>query len=111
VVYARLNLLLPERLKRLVLFSVWPHACRGQGFRSHYHRCTPRDFCRMAESAGLVVVERRSCFISAHFTFFAPLHILWRAWIVAYRELAGLQAAETFGLALKKASCPDTVTG
>ena len=43
-VFARLNLLLPQRLKRAILFAVFPESRHAQGFVSYYDRCTPRDF-------------------------------------------------------------------
>ena len=101
-VFARLNLLLPERLKRFVLFTVYPHAQRDQGFRSYYNRCTPADFREMAREAGFEIVEQRLYFTSAYFTFFAPLHVAWRLWLLLFRQVARAQAAETFSIALRK---------
>lgn len=101
-VFARLNLVLPENLKRKILFAVFPHSRQGQGFKSYYDRCTPRDFRNLARQVGLDVVELRPFYNSGYFTFFAPLHVLWRAWIMAFKALAKEQAAETFCMALRK---------
>lgn len=100
--YARLNLLLPEGLKRRILYAVYPQTRRGQGFVSYYHRCTPRDFEAMARAHGMEVVERRLYFRSGYFSFFFPLYFLWRLWVLGFRAVAGDQAAETFAYALRK---------
>lgn len=101
-VFARLNLLLPESVKRWVLFTVFPQTRRDQGFRSYYRNCTPRGFHAMARAAGLEVVTENLYYVSSYFSFFAPLHVLWRVWILSFRRFAGAQAAETFSMALKK---------
>jgi hypothetical protein len=31
-----------------------------------------------------------------------PLYILWRIWLIAFRALAGVEAAETFCMELRK---------
>ncbi len=100
--FARLNLLLPQALKRRLLFAIYPESRAGQGFASFYHRCTPRDFEALAARHGLLVRETRLYFQSAYFTFFAPLHVAWRLWSLAFRALRGAQAAETFCMALEK---------
>jgi hypothetical protein len=40
--------------------------------------------------------------MSAYFSFFFPMHVLWRIWLLLFRFFAGTQAAESFSLALKK---------
>lgn len=101
-VFARLNLLFPERLKRYLLFTIYPQTRRDQGFPSYYDRCTPAEFRAMAEHAGLEVKEAKYYYVSSYFTFFAPMHVLWRAWILLFRGAANEQAAETFCMALKR---------
>jgi 2-polyprenyl-3-methyl-5-hydroxy-6-metoxy-1,4-benzoquinol methylase len=101
-VFARLNLALPAHLKRRLLFTIFPSAREGQGFKSYYDRCTPSDFRRLAAEAGLEVTEIVPYYTSSYFTFFFPLHVLWRLWVVGFRAAAGVQAAETFCMALRK---------
>lgn len=101
-VFARLNLLLPEALKRKLLYAVFPSTERDQGFPAYYDRCTPRDFRRLAGDSGLQVEVCQTYFRSGYFTFFFPLHLVWRIWMLVFRALAREQAAETFSLALKK---------
>jgi SAM-dependent methyltransferase len=101
-VFARINLLLPERVKRRILYTVFPATERDQGFPAYYDRCTPRDFRRLAGASGLAVEACKTYFRSGYFTFFFPLHLVWRLWTLAFRSLAREQAAETFSLALRK---------
>jgi 2-polyprenyl-3-methyl-5-hydroxy-6-metoxy-1,4-benzoquinol methylase len=107
-VFARLNLVLPADLKRRLLFTIFPKAREGQGFKSYYDRCTPADFRRLAREAGLEVTETVPYYTSSYFTFFFPLHVLWRLWVVGFRAAAGLQAAETFCMALRKDDSANT---
>jgi SAM-dependent methyltransferase len=102
-VYARLNLLLPEELKRRILFTVLPHTRRDQGFPAFYDRCTPAGFDGMSRRHGLTTDDRRIYFHSDYFRFFFPLHAVWRVWTLLFRSIAGAQAAETFTLVLRKA--------
>lgn len=101
-VFARLNLLLPERIKRWLLFTIFPHTKRDQGFPSYYNKCTPGGFRALAHAAGLEIEEARYYYVSSYFSFLFPLHALWRAWIILFRRIAGEQAAETFSMAMKK---------
>lgn len=100
--YARLNLLLPQALKKRLLHAVYPKTREGQGFPSYYDQCTPRDFRRLAKKHNLVVEKESYHYISSYFSFFVPLYALWRLWILGYRALAGEQAAETFCMAFVK---------
>jgi len=101
-VYARLNLLLPEALKRKILFTVFPDMRRDHGFRAFYDRCTPAGFVGMAAQHGLLTEDCRLYFKSDYFRFCFPLHAAWRLWMLVFRLFAGRQAAETFTLILRK---------
>lgn len=101
-VFARLNLLLPQRWKLWLLHTIYPHTKVGYGFRSFYDRCTPADFERMAKAVGMEVIALRCYYKSGYFMAFAPLHALWRLWILAFGALRKEQAAETFAMALRK---------
>jgi 2-polyprenyl-6-hydroxyphenyl methylase/3-demethylubiquinone-9 3-methyltransferase len=101
-VYARLNLLLSEEMKRRILFSIFPGMRRNQGFPAFYDRCTPRAFRRMATRHGLETEECRVYFHSDYFRFCAPVYAAWRLWTTLFRAFAGEQAAETFSLVLRK---------
>jgi 2-polyprenyl-6-hydroxyphenyl methylase/3-demethylubiquinone-9 3-methyltransferase len=101
-VYARLNLMLPERLKRRILFAIYPEMTRDHGFPAFYDGCTPAGFSAMAQSNGLECENRSLYFQSDYFRFCLPLHVLWRVWVAAFRAWAGPEAAETFTLVLRK---------
>ena len=107
-VFARLNRLLPEGLKRYVLFSVYPDKRETHGFPAFYDRCTPRDFDFHAGYAGMSVVSRRCYFASSYFSFCLPVYVLWRLWVLGFRAVAHDQAAETFAVALQKPSKVNT---
>ena len=98
--FARLNLLLPENLKRRLLFTIFPSTRRSQGFKSYYDQCTPAAFKSLAQKNGLIVAEARLYFISSYFSFFFPAYLLWRIWILLFRAISGEQSAETFSMVL-----------
>jgi 2-polyprenyl-6-hydroxyphenyl methylase/3-demethylubiquinone-9 3-methyltransferase len=100
--YARLNLIIPQGLKQKLLYTIYPHTKRLQGFKSYYDRCTPKDFYVLANEHSLLVQDERFYFISSYFSFFFPAYLLWRVWILGFHQLCGKQAAETFSMALKK---------
>ena len=101
-IFAQLNILLPENIKRKILFSIYPSTSAAQGFPSFYHKCTPDDFVEMASKNGLVAEESRYYFISSYFSFLFPIYLLWRIWILLFKAFFGHQAAETFSLVLVK---------
>jgi 2-polyprenyl-6-hydroxyphenyl methylase/3-demethylubiquinone-9 3-methyltransferase len=101
-VFARINLMLPQQLKRTILHSVFPSTKRDQGFPAYYDHCTPADFRRLAADSGLAVDLCKVYFRSSYFMFFFPLHLGWRIWQLIFRLFAGEQGAETFSLALRK---------
>ena len=101
-IFARLNLALPERLKRGVLFAIWPHTSEKQGFPAFYDRCTPGDFRRLASRFGLVIRSERHYFSSSYFKFCFPLHLFWRLWMAIFFLVRGNEAAETFVVAIRR---------
>ena len=101
-VFARLNLLLPQEIKKRILYAIFPQSRAVGGFPSYYDRCTVRDFETIARRHGLEVEEKRLYFTSGYFTFFFPAYLIWRLWLMGFYFLAGEQAAETFSMALRK---------
>jgi 2-polyprenyl-3-methyl-5-hydroxy-6-metoxy-1,4-benzoquinol methylase len=101
-VYAKLNLILPEKLKRAILFRVFPNTSKAQGFRAYYDRCTPRDIQNIAGQFGFLTERLRLYYHSNYFAFVSPLYALWRVWILAFYAIDRVQAAETFSVALRK---------
>lgn len=102
--FARLNILLPQKLKKWLLHAIFPKTRRGQGFPSYYDKCTPADFRRMAVDNEMSVIEARYFYKSSYFSFFFPLYFLWRLWILLFRAIRKEQAAETFSMVLEKTS-------
>ena len=100
--YARVNLIIPEKLKRNLLRFLYPELAEKSGFPCRYHRCTLSEFEEMARGEGFAVVQKRAYYHSEYFSFFAPLHVLWRLWLWVFYLLARERAAETFSLALRK---------
>lgn len=100
--FARLNLLLPQRLKEFLLFSIYPKARGSQGFPSYYDRCTPRGFRVMAHCHGFSVEEESFYYTSSYFSFCFPLYVMWRIWVIGFRLIAKENACETFCMALRK---------
>ena len=100
--FARLNMLLPEKLKCKIMFYVFPQTKHGQGFTTYYDRCTPRHFQQLASKYKFTVENRRLYYSNKYFYFFTPLHMLWRAWVFMFRAMNNEQAAETFSMALRK---------
>ncbi len=100
--FARLNMVLPQGLKRAVLHGLFPGSREKQGFPAFYDRCTPAAMSGAATRQGLEVAERKLYFQSKYFSFFLPLHMVWRLWQVVFHGIAGAEAAETFTLVLRK---------
>lgn len=100
-VFARINLLIPEGMKRRLLGTLPDHGGKG-GWPACYDRCTPKQFIKLAERAGLEVVEVRPFWISGYFLPFPPVYALWRIWMIAFRAVAGIEAAESFSMVLRR---------
>lgn len=106
-VFARLNLALPEQLKRFLLFSIFGHTTAGHGgFKAYYDKCTPKQFAQMASKYDFRIELEKSYFCSGYFSFFLPAHIVWRLWILTFHAMAGRQAAETFVMVLRLLNRP-----
>jgi 2-polyprenyl-6-hydroxyphenyl methylase/3-demethylubiquinone-9 3-methyltransferase len=102
--FARINLMLPENLKKRLLYFIFPETRGKQGFRSYYDRCTPGEFRRLAAAEGLQMELERYFWSSTYFGFLLPLHVLWRLYQLLVTPLFGGQVAESFSMVLTK-SC------
>jgi SAM-dependent methyltransferase len=100
--FARLNLALPENVKRKILFAIYPQAERLQGFPSYYNRCTPKGVVQLAARSGLTVLDTRHYYMSDYFSFFFPAHALWRLWTAAVFAFGATELCESFAVALEK---------
>lgn len=105
--FARLNLLLPERVKQTVLFAIYPESRQSQGFPSHYQDCTPSALSRLARRHGLEEVERTTYWSSAYFHAFVPAYVLWRLWLIVAKSLGREDCCETFSFVLRKPKADD----
>ena len=102
-VFARINLLLPETLKRTILFNIFPHKATGhEGFPAFYDRCTPQQFRDMATRHGFAIDALIPHFYSSYFSFFLPAFVLWRVWVLIFSFFRGEQAAEVFSMICRK---------
>ncbi len=101
-IFARLNLLIPEKIKRALLKIFFRRSADQQGFKSYYDRCTPEQIRNMAQASGLEVEEELCYFQSAYFSIFLPLHVLYRTFTLFQYRLIGNEAAETFTLILRR---------
>jgi SAM-dependent methyltransferase len=100
--FARLNLMVPERLKRRVLYFVFPQSRGQQGFPSYYDRCTPRDFAMLAAKVGLRVDDEKLYFVSTYFYALFPAYLLWRLSKQLIYLIDRRAAAEVFAMVLSK---------
>lgn len=100
--FARLNLLLPQKIKEYILYTIYPTTRKAQGFPSYYTKCTPRDFELMATNNGMDVEYIKLYYKSSYFEFFFPLYAAWRLYQQVALYFIGDQAAETFSMVLVK---------
>lgn len=103
-IFAKINRILPAKMKQQILFTLYPHAKKCQGFPAYYDRCTPIEINEIAQSLGFEILEERYYYTSSYFSFFFPLYVLWRIYLLASYCMAKEQASETFGLVLRKVS-------
>lgn len=94
-VFARLNLILPQRLKEKLLFALLPETEESQGFPAHYNEGTPKRLERLFAQNNLRVVKRELFWMSSYFMVFLPLFLVWRAWQLLFYLVARHNAAET----------------
>ncbi|MBZ9932643.1 methyltransferase domain-containing protein, partial [Mesorhizobium sp. BR1-1-5] len=102
-VFARLNLILPERIKRRLLFAIYPDKGRGHdGFPAFYDKCLPSEVERIAAQNGLELVQRRLFWRSSYFYSFVPAFLAWRLWLGIAALLLGKDAAETYAYVFRR---------
>lgn len=101
-VFARLNIVLPQKLKKTLLYTIFPKTIQSQGFPSYYNKCTPKEFKQLARDNDLSVMEEHYYYMSNYFSFFFPAYFAWRLWILLFHKAFQEQAAETFSFVLKK---------
>lgn len=108
-VFAQLNIILPQEVKKTILHTVYPTMKEGQGFPSFYNKCTPLEFKELAKSNHLSILEERYYYMSSYFSFLFPVYFVWRLWILLFHSFFKEQAAETFSLVIKKNDKPSRI--
>lgn len=101
-IYARLNLMLPQTLKRFLLRTIFPGSLKQQGFYSYYDKCTPKALKNAASECNLLIEEEQIYYQCDYFSFFLPLQALYRGLTLLLIRVLGTEAAETFTLVLSK---------
>lgn len=101
--FARLNLILPETMKRRLLFAIFPEKRERQGFPAHYSGCTPSEMVANMREAGIECTEMRHFFVSSYFMFFVPLYLAWRLSTFPLMRLWPHRYCETFMFVGRKA--------
>lgn len=99
--FARLNIVLPEGLKRRLLFFISPSKI-GDGFPAYYLGCDPGSIANNAQAVGLLAktsAERN--YRSSYFTFFLPVYLVWRL-ITAAQYMLQRNYCESFEIVLEK---------
>lgn len=94
--FAQLNILLPERVKRWLLFSIFPEKRFRQGFPAFYDGCTPAEFVENFGRCGIETVEIVPYFTSSYFMFFVPFYAVWRVLTFPFMKLWPMKFCETF---------------
>lgn len=98
--FARLNLILPNELKRRILHAVFPHK-EGDGFPAFYDKAVPSAIQTIAQSAGLGIAAEKRNFRSSYFTFFLPVYVIWRAF-ATLQYMTDRDYCESFEMVLCK---------
>lgn len=101
--FARLNRILPEKVKRWLLFKIYPEKGLGHdGFPAFYDKCLPSEVERIASQNGLTLVERRLFWKSSYFYAFVPAYFAWRIWLGISATVLGGDAAETYAYVFRR---------
>lgn len=94
--FSRLNMILPDGLKRKLLQFAFPAKHQRLGFKAYYDHCTPKEFEKMAEKNGLHIKEKYISYNSEYFTILAPFHILWRLYQLVIYAFKGENFCEAY---------------
>jgi len=102
-IFARLNRLIRQDLKRGILASIFPYAREGHdGFHATYDRCTPKQIEALALAHGLRVQFRKIFWASGYFYAFVPAYLAWRGVQRIARAAKGDEACESFCFVFQK---------
>jgi len=76
-IFGKVNSVLPEGFKKRLLFKIYP-AKQTDGFKAYYDRMSPSEVSELITAQGGVIDQVHYAKFSGYFTFFFPLHVLWR---------------------------------
>jgi 2-polyprenyl-6-hydroxyphenyl methylase/3-demethylubiquinone-9 3-methyltransferase len=100
--FAILNRIIPEGIKRRILFRLFPRHEDRSGFPAFYDMATPRLYRKWAEEHGVEVEELRTYHSSGYFHFFFPLFLVWRLYSLLAFRFFPMRGAETFSIVLRR---------
>jgi 2-polyprenyl-3-methyl-5-hydroxy-6-metoxy-1,4-benzoquinol methylase len=101
-VYARLNVLLREKVTRKILDFAFPSGKGSHAFRAYYDRCSVRELCALGRENGLEVVSIHRYYVSSYFGILFPAYVIWRLWFLLNYVMDRERAAETFTIIFRK---------
>ncbi len=102
-IFAHLNKLLPENLKKLVLYKIFPETQHAQGFPAYYDKCTPKSITNLCIENDLEIELLKPYYFVSYFSFFFPMHFLWRLSQLIIHPFFPTQYSEAFTIvAVKK---------
>ncbi len=96
--FAVVNRYLPEKIKRKLLFSIFPESEHAQGFPAYYNKCTPKEMRKLLEDNGVDITQLKCYYFSTYFSFFLPAHIFWRLYQLVSYVIIRQNAAESFSI-------------
>lgn len=102
-IFAKLNILIPEKLKKKVLYFIFPESKHGQGFPAFYNMCTPKDIKKICDENNLVIEKIKTYYFVSYFSFFLPIHMTWRIVQAVLILFFGKNACEAFTVVARKA--------
>ncbi len=76
--FARINTVLPQGMKENMLFGIFPEMRHAQGFPAYYHLCASSQMTQLLEDCSCEVIARKHYYQGHYFSFFLPLHVVWR---------------------------------
>ncbi len=88
--FARLNRLLPEEVKRTLLHRIYPESRAHLGFKAYYDKCSPSETRAILRAVGFRKIQIHTFYSSNYFTFLWPAHVA----NVALQLLAQITEAE-----------------
>jgi len=100
--YARLNVLLPEKVIHKMLDFVCPSTRGSHGFRAYYDKCSIREFRALGHENGLEIVSIYPYYVSGYFGAFFPAYVIWRLFFLLNYAIDRERAVETFTIILRK---------